>query len=239
MRSISSQKGLLKILYPFTPARFGHYFLKPCVLNPKAKILGRTIASPAPCIEPGMLRCQSVIIRRLLCLTAMLLLPLDWMSSCVCLPKGMAEAPHCSRLPLMNRKELAEQRCFSELQCCLKNLKTKKRHFWVAQSRVTMVQGPATLSKSASSEKLLADVQKWHSLEAQNCTLVVTALEARGMQPRKGTCLPAIHTFTGSSRRLSDHLRSDEGAQPVVQNVCKRNALDCASQACTGGLQHQ
>lgn len=33
------------------------------------------------------------------------------------------------------------------------------------------------------------EVVSWHSLEEQRSTLLVTALEARGMQPRKGGLL--------------------------------------------------
>ena len=42
------------------------------------------------------------------------------------------------------------------------------------------------LRKVKSAEKLLDDVLSWHSLDEQKSTLVVTVLEARGMQPRKG-----------------------------------------------------
>lgn len=45
------------------------------------------------------------------------------------------------------------------------------------------------LQKVKSAEKLLDDVLSWHSLDEQRSTLVVTVLEARGMQPRKGTFL--------------------------------------------------
>lgn len=46
-----------------------------------------------------------------------------------------------------------------------------------------------------SAEKLLDDVLSWHSLDEQKSTLVVTVLEARGMQPRKGGLLLMIPLF--------------------------------------------
>lgn len=46
-----------------------------------------------------------------------------------------------------------------------------------------------SLRKVKSAEKLLDDVLSWHCLDEQRSTLVVTVLEARGMQPRKGIVL--------------------------------------------------
>ncbi len=51
------------------------------------------------------------------------------------------------------------------------------------------------LRKVKSAEKLLDDVLSWHSLDEQKSTLVVTVLEARGMQPRKGGRTPPEQLF--------------------------------------------
>lgn len=48
------------------------------------------------------------------------------------------------------------------------------------------MQKQAGLRKVKSAEKLLDKVLSLHSMDEQKSTLVVTVLEARGMQPRKG-----------------------------------------------------
>ncbi|BDA48868.1 probable vacuolar protein sorting-associated protein 13A at C-terminar half [Coccomyxa sp. Obi] len=74
-----------------------------------------------------------------------------------------------------------------EILCALNPVPASVTQRWTREAlKAPEDNNQGSLRKVKSAEKLLDDVLSWHSLDEQRSTLVVTVLEARGMQPRKG-----------------------------------------------------